>query len=127
MAEEIKKPLSTKQLLQEKVAQRLELPVKTVEAIVAHQFQRVVEAMSTKNSIDICGFGRLLFNDRKAAAIIRQLEGEIALYEQGIQPVKDNGIPFEKKKSECEVIKKRLEYAQFQANSGGLEKRRHKG
>ena len=39
---------------------------KTIEAIVNHQFQSASEAMSEHNSLEISGFGKFFFNQKKA-------------------------------------------------------------
>jgi len=41
-------------------------PVKTIEAIIDHQFQGANDAMRANQSVEISGFGKFLFNTKKA-------------------------------------------------------------
>lgn len=46
---------------------------KTIEAIVNHQFQSASEAMSEHNSLEISGFGKFFFNQKKAQKKMEKL------------------------------------------------------
>jgi hypothetical protein len=61
-----------RQELIRKIVVDMALPQKTVEAIVSHQFQSVVNALRNNNSVEVSGFGRLVFKPKQAR---RQLEG----------------------------------------------------
>ena len=45
---------------------RNNIPLKTLEAVVNHQFDELVEATRTKTSVELSGFGKFLFNKKKA-------------------------------------------------------------
>jgi len=47
---------------------RTNIPEKTIEAIMKHQFDGVLQAMQTSgiHSIEVSGFGKFLFNSKKA-------------------------------------------------------------
>jgi hypothetical protein len=45
---------------------RNNIPLKTVEAVINHQLDGVVEATKKNASVEISGFGKILFNHRKA-------------------------------------------------------------
>lgn len=54
------------------------IPEKIIEAVVTHQFQSANTAMDTNKSLEISGFGRFIFNDKKAvkkmASLLSRLE-----------------------------------------------------
>lgn len=117
----IKKPLSLKQQIYNKLAERLELPVKTVEAIVVHQFNEASSAMMRHNSIEICGFGKFLFMEKKAREYLAVLENAEKLYEDGIESTKF-GMDIQSIRDLIKSLKTKLEsHAELQTNSGGLE------
>ena len=58
--------LSVKQFLIRKMAVSLMVPEKMIEAVVNHQFNTMLEAMTTVNSVELSGFGKFLFNGVKA-------------------------------------------------------------
>jgi nucleoid DNA-binding protein len=47
---------------------RTNIPEKTIEAVMTHQFEGVVKAMETPqiHSIEVSGFGKFIFNHKKA-------------------------------------------------------------
>ena len=45
---------------------KLLIPEYTIEAIVAHQFQEALKAMVVNKSVEISGFGKFLFNEKRA-------------------------------------------------------------
>ena len=47
---------------------RTNTPEKTIEAVVQHQFEEITKAMqsSSINSIEVSGFGKFIFNPKKA-------------------------------------------------------------
>ena len=49
-----------------KLAPKLLLSEKTIEAVINHQFQSANEAMLNNKTVEISGFGKLIFNDKKA-------------------------------------------------------------
>ena len=59
--------VSVKSFLIRRIAGDLLMPEKTVEAVVNHQFTLAIEAMKSKKSIEISGFGKFLFNEKRAA------------------------------------------------------------
>lgn len=60
------KSLSIKDFLIRKMSVKLNVPEKTIEAVVNHQFQSANAAMLTTKSIEFSGFGKFLFNEKKA-------------------------------------------------------------
>lgn len=56
------------------------IPEKTISAIVAHQFQSANEAMDTNKSLEISGFARFMFNDKKAVKKMATLQKRLEQY-----------------------------------------------
>lgn len=65
--------MSVKDYLIRTLAVKMMVNEKTVEAVVNHQFQSANEAMDTNNSIEISGFGKFYFNNKKALKKIEAL------------------------------------------------------
>jgi hypothetical protein len=72
------KNMSHKEYLVRALSVKLAMSEKTIEAVVNHQFQSANEAMDTNHSLELSGFGRILFNEKKAikklAAYEKKLE-----------------------------------------------------
>ena len=58
--------LSVKDFLIRKMAVKLLTSEKTIEAVVNHQFTSANNALLKHNSLELSGFGKLLFNVKKA-------------------------------------------------------------
>jgi nucleoid DNA-binding protein len=58
--------VSVKSFLIRRMANDLLIPEKTIEAVVNHQFTMAIEAMKSKKTIEISGFGKFLFNEKRA-------------------------------------------------------------
>jgi nucleoid DNA-binding protein len=67
--------LSVKDYLIRKMAVKMMVPEKTIDAVVAHQFSSANEAVSKHKSLEISGFGKFYFNDKKAQKTKERLEG----------------------------------------------------
>jgi nucleoid DNA-binding protein len=63
-----KKPMSmsVKDWLIRKLAPKMQISEKTLEAVVNHQFQEANKALTRHKSLEISGWGRFLFNEKKA-------------------------------------------------------------
>lgn len=66
------RPLTDKELLIKTIASKLMIAEKTIEAVINHQFASANSAMDTNKSVEISGFGKFMFNEKKAA---RRLKG----------------------------------------------------
>src|SRR5690349_18208872 len=64
------KPVSTsvRDYLIKRMSVRMNIPSKTIEAIVAHQMEGINKAIQSDNkfSVEMSGFGKWLFNHKKA-------------------------------------------------------------
>ena len=61
------RPLTDKELLIKTIASKLMMAEKTIETVINHQFISENSAMDTNQSIEISGFGKFMFNEKKAA------------------------------------------------------------
>ena len=55
-----------KEQLIKEIAKKLELEERMVEKIVSHQFDSAIKATHVNNSVEISGFGKFVFNKRRA-------------------------------------------------------------
>ena len=58
--------LSVKDFLIRTLAVKLAIHEKIIEAVVNHQFQAANEALDSNTSVEISGFGKFVFNEKKA-------------------------------------------------------------
>jgi hypothetical protein len=58
------------------------IPEFTLDAIVSHQFQSATQAMLNTKSVEISGFGKFVFNDKKAVKKMEKLVSQKALFEK---------------------------------------------
>jgi nucleoid DNA-binding protein len=65
-------------------AVRLAISEKIVETIVNHQFTSAIEAMDLNKSVELSGFGKFLFNTKKAQKHIKDLERIIKIHEANL-------------------------------------------
>ena len=65
--------MSVKDYLVRTLAVKILTSEKTIEAVINHQFQSANEAMDLHNSIEISGFGKFFFNDKKAVKRVNAL------------------------------------------------------
>lgn len=81
-----KRPL--KDYLIEHVAEEMSMPVNVVEAVVMDQFRGITKALQTCNSVEMTGFGKWVFLDKRARKVLSALEEMSSKMEQGSE--KDN-------------------------------------
>lgn len=83
--------LSVKDWIIRKMAVKLMMNEKTIEAVVNHQFQGANDALLRNNSLEISGFGRFVFNEKKAIKILAKYESQKALFEKWVEdPARQN-------------------------------------
>lgn len=61
------RPMTDKEFLIRTIASKLLIAEKTIDAVINHQFASANSAMDTNKSIEISGFGKFMFNEKKAA------------------------------------------------------------
>ena len=74
--------MSVKDYLIRTLAVKIMVSEKVIETIVNHQFQSANEAMDLHNSIEISGFGKFYFNNKKAKKRILSLIGKKQMMEK---------------------------------------------
>ena len=65
--------MSVKDYLIRTLAVKMMVSEKTIETVVNHQFQSANQAMDTNNSVEISGFGKFYFNEKKARKRLQSL------------------------------------------------------
>lgn len=76
--------MSVKDFLIRTLAIKMLTSEKTLEAVVNHQFQSANEAMGVNKSIEISGFGKFFFNEKKAVKRMEKLLARKEAYEKTI-------------------------------------------
>ncbi len=71
-------------------------PEKTIDAVIMHQFQSANEATSQHKSVEISGFGKFFFNDKKAHKTMEKFLSQKALFEKWAN---DETLPEAKRQS----------------------------
>ena len=62
------------------VAKKYNMPEKTILAIVSHQFDGAHAATMNNNSIEISGFGKFMFNNKRALKQMEKYESQHSLF-----------------------------------------------
>lgn len=65
---------------------------KTISLVVTHQFDSAIEAMKNNNSIEISGFGKFLFNNKKALKRYEKLKAQKEFFENVISSPDFNDV-----------------------------------
>jgi hypothetical protein len=76
------KSLTIKDFLIRKMSVKMLIPEFTLDAVISHQFQSANQAMSNVKSVEISGFGKFVFNDKKALKKMEKLLSQKALFER---------------------------------------------
>ena len=96
------------------LAVKLRIPEKTIDAVISHQFNSANEAMMTNNSIEISGFGKFLFNKKKAEKKMADLLRIKTLLENRINTpggdTPQNRVKLESVMQNIATLKPKLEY-----------------
>lgn len=121
--------MSTKDYLLRVMSVRTKIPLKTLEAVVNHQFQGMLEAMQTEYSVELSGFGKFLFNHKKAQKKYDKQLSKIAMFENKLKlpDLTEKQINSYKLKLESAVkmaneIKPKLKLNELVSDMGGVEK-----
>jgi len=88
--------LSVKDYLIRVLAVKMLTSEKVIEAVVDHQYQSANEAMASNYSVEIAGFGKMLFNKKKAIKRMEKLHSKEALFTKMLL---DDSITEQKKQS----------------------------
>lgn len=82
--------ISVKDYLIRKMAPKMMLSEKTIESVINHQFQSANEALFQHKSVEISGFGKFFFNEKKAHKTMEKFLSQEALFEK---MVNDETLP----------------------------------
>jgi|694.fasta_scaffold54602_3 peptidoglycan hydrolase CwlO-like protein len=99
------KSMSHKEYLVRALSVKLAMSEKIVEAVVNHQFQSANEAMDVNRSLELSGFGRILFNNKKAIKKLAALEAKL---ERTQKQLNDNNADPKKLQDAIEVLQKQI-------------------
>ena len=109
--------MSVKDYLIRTMAVKILTSEKIIEAVVNHQFQSANEAMDNNKSVEISGFGKLFFNDKKARQRMEKLIGKAAAMERNInspdtteQKKRSSQVTLEKTKVSISLLKPKITY-----------------
>jgi hypothetical protein len=91
--------LSVKDYIIRKMAVKLMVSEKTIDDVVSHQFSSANEALRSNKSVEISGFGKFLFNQKKANKRMEKLLSQKAYF----QSVIDNPEMSEQKRLSAQV------------------------
>jgi nucleoid DNA-binding protein len=121
--------MSVKDYLVRTLAVKMMISEKTIETVVNHQFQSANEAMDTNNSIEISGFGKFYFNEKKAQKRLEDLTRKknlmlefIASAETSEQKKRSSQVTLEKTEALINLLKSKITYEdQLLSDLRGLE------
>jgi nucleoid DNA-binding protein len=121
--------MSVKDYLIRTLAVKMMMSEKVLETVVNHQFQSANQAMDTNNSVEISGFGKFYFNEKKAKKRLISLEGKKKLMERYIEDpnVSDqkrhaSKVTLEKTEALINLLKSKITYEdQLLSDIRGLE------
>lgn len=66
-------------------AKKYNMPEKTILAIVSHQFDGAHAATMLNNSIEISGFGKFIFNNKRGLKQMKKYESQYALFSTSLE------------------------------------------
>jgi hypothetical protein len=121
--------MSVKDYLVRTLAVKMMISEKTIETVINHQFQSANEAMDTNNSIEISGFGKFYFNEKKAKKRLEDLVRKknlmlefLASAETSEQKKRSSQVTLEKTEALINLLKTKTTYEdQLLSDLRGLE------
>jgi hypothetical protein len=121
--------MSVKDYLVRTLAVKMMISEKTIETVINHQFQSANEAMDTNNSIEISGFGKFYFNEKKAKKRLEDLIRKknlmlefLASAETSEQKKRSSQVTLEKTEALINLLKSKITYEdQLLSDLRGLE------
>jgi nucleoid DNA-binding protein len=121
--------MSVKDYLVRTLAVKMMISEKMIETVINHQFQSANEAMDTNNSIEISGFGKFYFNEKKAKKRLEDLTRKknlmlefITSAETSEQKKRSSQVTLEKTEALINLLKSKITYEdQLLSDIRGLE------
>lgn len=109
--------LSIKDYIIRKMSIKFNTPEKVIEAVVNHQFQSATLAFNDQKSVELSGFGKFLFNEKKAVKKMESMLVQKQVLEQTIidQTVTDRKrkaaeVKLESLLQAIEILKPKIDY-----------------
>ena len=109
--------MSVKDYLVRTLAVKMMVSEKLIETVINHQFQSANEALDLNNSLEIAGFGKFYFNEKKAKKRLEALEKKKAGMEKIIadeatseQRRKSSKVTLEKTEALINLLKTKVTY-----------------
>jgi nucleoid DNA-binding protein len=110
--------LSVKDYIIRKMGVKLMVSEKVIDTVIGHQFSSANDALKNNKSVEITGFGKFLFNQKKANKRMEKMLSQKAYFEGLLQ---DPQLSEQKKAStqtkltnvliNIEALKPKIEYA----------------
>lgn len=120
--------MSMKDWLIRRLAPKMLLSEKTLEAVINHQFQSANEALLNNKTVEISGFGKLIFNQGKAERKMQKyLDIEKALLNILTKPdlteakQRTTLMKLATTRANIELLKPKLHEDQFRPDLRGME------
>ena len=79
--------LSVKDYIIRKLSIKMKLTEKIIDNVVTHQFSSANEALVKNKSVEISGFGKFVFNDKKAISKMAKLHIQKGIFENMVNSV----------------------------------------
>jgi len=73
--------LSVKDYIIRKMSIKMKLTEKVIDNVVTHQFSSANEALVSNKSVEVSGFGKFVFNDKKAISKMAKLHIQKGIFE----------------------------------------------
>lgn len=122
------KSVSVKDFLIRKMSVKMLIPEFTLDAVVSHQFQSANQAMLNNKSIEISGFGRFIFNDKKAVKKMEKYVSQRNLFERmmndeslSVQKRNNARLKYETALLSINTLKPRITNNETKSNLSGVE------
>jgi hypothetical protein len=104
---------------------RNNIPLKHVEAVISHQFESANQALKTTKSIELSGFAKFIFNEKKLYKVIEKNISKEKTFKRIIEETKDE----KKRKSAMVKLENTQKFLReinekihgFESNSRGME------
>jgi hypothetical protein len=77
--------LSIKDFLIRKLAVNTMIPEKDLEVVINHQFTSALDALSIHNTVEISGFGKFLFNERRGKKMLLKYLAQKEAFERALE------------------------------------------
>lgn len=107
--------MSVKEYLIRKMSLSLVVSEKTIDAVITHQFDSANDALNTNKSVEISGFGKFYFNDKKAITLMAKFRSQQKLFtdmllDESISAQKRRGaeMKLEQAENNIKILKPRI-------------------